>query len=128
MLSFFRKSSKRRGLALVGAVWMVFPLTSAWGDVTLEKKGGAQHQVEHQLHHQNPTIGLTSVDDLHESHFSEKDCSAIDGCEMTCSVCIGGLSQSASVFNVKHNDPPQNFLWAYHPLESEELPLKPPRY
>ena len=128
MLSFFRKFSKRRGLALVAAMWMVFPLTSAWGDVTLEKKGGAQHQVEHQLHHQNPTIGLTSVDDLHESQFSEQDCSAIDGCEMTCSACIGGLSQPTSVFKLKHNGPPHNFLWAYLPLESEELPLRPPRY
>ena len=128
MLSFSRKSSNRRGLALIVAVWMVFPLTNAWGDVTLEKKGGAQHQVEHQLHHQNPTIGLTSVDDPHKNHFSEKDCAAIDGCEMTCSLCVVGLSQPTSVFKLEHNGPPQKFLWAYHPLESEELPLKPPRY
>ncbi len=128
MLSFFRKFSNRWRLVPVVAVWIVFPLTNAWGDAPVDKEGSAQHQVEHQLHHQNPSIKLSSIHDSHESHFSEQDCSAIDGCEMTCSACIGGLSQPTSAFKLKHNGPPHNFLWAYHPLESEELPLKPPRY
>jgi len=128
MLSFFRKFSNRWRLVPVVAVWIVSPLTNAWGDAPVEKEGSAQHQVEHQLHHQNPSIESSSVHDSHESHVSEKDCSAIDGCEMRCLICIGGLSHSASVFNLNHNDLPQKFLWAYHPLESEELPLRPPRY